>query len=55
MRLSLELDVRANPPSGRLTGPEHQTRAFSGYIELLSLIEDVRRTHWAAGEEVDQE
>jgi hypothetical protein len=51
----LELDLWANPVSGRLDGPEHQTRAFSGYIELLSLIEDIRRTGRAAVEEIDEQ
>lgn len=55
VRLSLELDLGANPVSGRLDGPEHQTRAFSGYIELLSLIENVRHAGRAAAEEVDEE
>jgi len=55
VRLSLELDLGANPVSGRLDGPEHQKRTFSGYIELLSLIEDLRRTCGAAAEEVGEE
>jgi hypothetical protein len=55
VRLSLELDLGANPVSGRLDGPEHQTRTFSGYIELLSLIEDLRRIGRAAAEEVGEQ
>jgi hypothetical protein len=56
VRLSLELDLGANPVSGRLNGPEQQKRTFSGYIELLSLIEDVRRSGGgAAKEEVGEE
>jgi hypothetical protein len=54
VRLSLELDLAANPLSGRLNGPEQQQRIFSGYIELLSLIEDIRRSSCAAAKEVDE-
>jgi len=43
IRVSLELDPGTNPVSGRLYGPEKQTLPFSGYIELMSLIEAIRR------------
>jgi hypothetical protein len=54
-RLSLELDADANPVSGWLDGPEQQRRSFSGYLELMSLIEHVRRNGGAAAEEEGEE
>ena len=43
-------DVLSTVVSGRLGGPEQQTRSVSGYIEPMSLIEEVRRTRRAEAE-----
>ena len=43
-------DVLSTVVSGRLDGPEQQTRSVSGYIEPMSLIEEVRRTRRAEAE-----
>jgi cytochrome P450 len=44
-------DVLSTVVSGRLDGPEQQTRSFSGYMEPMSLIEEVHRTRRAEAEE----
>jgi hypothetical protein len=54
-RLSLELDAGTNPVSGRLDGPGQQTRRFSGYMELMSRIEEVRRTRRTEAEQRAEE
>jgi hypothetical protein len=50
----MELDLGANPVGGRLHGPENQTRTFSGYIELISLIEQVRHAREAGPADCNQ-
>jgi cytochrome P450 len=44
-------DVRSTVVSGRFDGPEQQTRSFSGCMEPMSLIEEVRRSRRAEAEE----
>ena len=44
-------EVLSTVVSGRLGGPEPQTRSVSGYSAPMSLIDEVRRTRRAEAEE----
>jgi hypothetical protein len=44
IQMTLELQARAGRVTGRLTAPGEEDRQFSGYLELVSLIEEVRST-----------
>ena len=44
IQMTLELEARAGRVTGRLSAPGEEDRQFSGYLELVSLIEEVRST-----------
>jgi hypothetical protein len=43
VRLTLELERQGDPVAGTITGNDAKTRAFTGWLELASLIEAERR------------
>jgi hypothetical protein len=41
-RLVIELDVEAEPITGQLSGPAGKALPFTGWLELMAAIEEVR-------------
>jgi hypothetical protein len=44
VKLVLELAVGSDPIAGRLHLGDRDARPFSGYLELMSLLEEIRRS-----------
>lgn len=44
IKLVLELSPEAEPIAGRLHLDARRALAFSGYLELMSMLEEIRRT-----------
>lgn len=44
MKRVLDLSTGADPITGRLHVDDHRAPAFSGYLELMSLLEEIRHT-----------
>jgi hypothetical protein len=49
-QVRLEIDVDSDPITGTVCAADGDSRPFSGWIELVSAIEDVRSN--AGGEEI---
>jgi hypothetical protein len=47
--LQLSITPGSDPISGRLTGPDGQSRPFSGWLELSAAIEAARSTDKTLG------
>jgi hypothetical protein len=53
LRFQLELDRERDPIEGRLTTQQGQTITFTGWLELMSALEDARETEASPPDEDD--